>query len=123
MSNDCNGTEICNYDLNVSFNNPYNINQTILAFIDVINLTITSTNGGGKFLNSTKVALDGVNALRNVYSQDNMGVNVSNEIVNKSNNWFEMKISNFQNKIGENTLVKISILSSYNNTLYGVVMG
>lgn len=84
LSNDCNGTEICNYILNVSFNNPYNINQSILAFIDFLNITVTSTNGGGILLNSTTVALDGANAVTNVYSQDNMVVNVSNEIINKS---------------------------------------
>lgn len=101
LSNDCNGTEICNYLLNVSFNNPYNINQSILDFIDVLNLTITSINGGGFFLNSTTVALDGANAQINVNSQENIVVSVSNQIdVYKGNNFFEMRISNIQNKIG-----------------------
>lgn len=101
LSNDCNGTEICNYLLNISFNNPYNINQSILDFIDVLNLTITSINGGGIFLNSTTVALDGANAQIDVNSQENIVVSVSNQIdVDKGNNYFEMRISNIQNKIG-----------------------
>lgn len=78
LSKDCNGTEICSYLLNVSFKNPYNINQSILDFIDVLNLTISSTNGGGMFLNSTTVALDGSNAQINVNSQENIVVSVYN---------------------------------------------
>lgn len=67
----------------------------------MLNLTITSINGGGFFLNSTTVALDGANAQINVNSQENIVVSVSNQIdVYKGNNFFEMRISNIQNKIG-----------------------